>query len=78
MRRKKNNWHHIIPQSRGGDDTTLNLAKVDVKKHDLYHRLFDNKTPEEIVCFLAEYFWKGGWEHVWTALEIAEQNGGRK
>ena len=55
--------HHIVPRSRGGRDTSDNIAKVDNKKHELYHELFVNKTPNEIIDYLVSYFWKGqiGW-----------------
>jgi len=57
--------HHIIPRSRckqfgiktpsGNWNTTL----VDETDHKLYHQLFKNKTPTEILLFLAENFWGG-------------------
>ena len=65
---KNINKHHIIPRSRGGADDAKNLAYVDMFKHRDYHKLFDNKTPEEIINFLVDYFWKGQTEHVYNAL----------
>jgi len=57
--RKHKNRHHIIPSSIGGTDESWNIAIVDTKLHDLYHQLFDNKSPDEIVDFLVNYFWNG-------------------
>jgi len=56
--RKHKNRHHIIPSSRtNSTDESWNIAIVDTKLHDLYHQLFENKTPDEIVDFLVNYFW---------------------
>ena len=59
MKKKHKNRHHILPSSRGGTDEKYNTVMVDKKLHDLYHRLFVNKTPDEIIEFLVTYFWKG-------------------
>ena len=57
------NMHHIIPRSRTkkGDNPNRAENKVEVKKHlhDKYHSLFSNKTPDEILSFLEDYFWGG-------------------
>lgn len=50
--------HHILPRSKGGSDDKGNIARVAHKQHDLYHQLFENKTPEEILDYLVNYFWK--------------------
>lgn len=55
----KKTKHHIIPSSRNGSDNGDNIALVGQKLHDKYHSLFANRTPEEIVDFLVNYFWKG-------------------
>lgn len=52
--------HHVIPSSRGGKDTPQNIAMVNGKQHELYHQLFGNMTPDEILVWLKTYFWKGG------------------
>ncbi len=56
------NSHHIVPRSRGGRKTPHNISKVDKKKHSLYHQLFDNKTPVEIVKYLNRYFWNNNYQ----------------
>jgi len=54
--------HHIIPSSRGGEYTSHNICRVIHKLHDLYHRLFSNLTPEEIVEYLNKTFWNDNYE----------------
>jgi len=63
-RKIRTNKHHIIPRSRGGSSSLENLAKVDIKKHEHYHALFDNRTPEEIINNLVRRYWKGNWDYV--------------
>lgn len=48
--------HHIIPRSRGGPDEEYNITNVKGKWHEIYHLLFGNKTPEEVVEFLNKTF----------------------
>ena len=50
--------HHIIPRSKHGKDTDGNIAYVGRIDHRLYHTLFGNRTPEEIILYLNSYFWK--------------------
>ena len=50
--------HHIIPISKGGRDVEDNIAYVRKIDHRLYHVLFGNRTPEEIVLYLNSYFWR--------------------
>jgi len=64
----RHHWH-IIPSSRGGNSQISNIARIDGKKHEIYHHLFINKTPEEIIEYLVNYFWQGQWEHVDKALK---------
>lgn len=51
--------HHICPRSRGGDNSEENIAMVKQGLHRKYHELFNNRTPEEILEFLENYFWSG-------------------
>ncbi len=60
MKRKHQNKltkHHITPKSKGGSDMPYNIAKVPDREHQLYHHLFSNKTPVEILDYLTEHFW---------------------
>lgn len=59
--------HHIVPKSRKGKTTKANMATVTKRDHQLYHSLFDNKTPEEVIDYLSNYFW----------LSMEGQNGDR-
>ena len=34
-----------------------NIAKVRDREHQLYHHLFENKDPIEIIDYLVETFW---------------------
>lgn len=63
--------HHIRPRSRGGTDDEENIVFIDIRRHETYHKLFDNKTPEEIIEYLVKYFWGGQWEWVVRALHKA-------
>jgi hypothetical protein len=57
--------HHIIPRSRCKDcgvknpDIQWNITEVPEREHNLYHALFTNKTPSEIIAYLLENFWGG-------------------
>jgi 5-methylcytosine-specific restriction endonuclease McrA len=57
--------HHIIPTSRGGEDLEENIVYVPEKQHQMYHCLFGNRTPREIVEYLNRDFWN---EH-YTGIE---------
>jgi hypothetical protein len=57
----KQTRHHITPRSRGGG-LEDNIAYIPQKQHEDYHRLFENRTPEEIGRYLASYFWANKYE----------------
>jgi len=61
--------HHILPSSKNGSNERWNIAIIDKIKHNVYHQLFKNRTPVEIICYLVEYFWSGQWNYVELALE---------
>lgn len=63
-RKIRTNRHHVIPRSRGGSNSLENIAKVNIKKHQYYHALFDNRVPEEIINLLVRKYWKGNWDYV--------------
>lgn len=54
-----NDFHHIVPTSRGGGNNGNNKVEVNVELHRKFHQLFSNRTPVEIIDFLTEYFWNG-------------------
>jgi hypothetical protein len=68
MKYKHHSRHHIIPKSRGGDNGLENIAIVNSKEHQLYHHLFSNRKPEEIVNYLVNEFWNKDWEYVNKAM----------
>ena len=49
--------HHVIPRSRGGSDDLSNIVEIEARQHELYHQLFSNKTPAEILQYLNTDFW---------------------
>jgi hypothetical protein len=61
--------HHIIPRSRGGTCRENNLCMVRGREHEAYHKLFFNKTPDEIIEYLIHEFWQDQWEWLDAAIE---------
>ncbi|MGD9275902.1 MAG: hypothetical protein PVJ67_01900 [Candidatus Pacearchaeota archaeon] len=61
---KRKTKHHIIPTSRKGKNLEENLAYVPKNKHQYYHSLFENRTPDEIIDYLVENFWNG--QTIWV------------
>lgn len=46
------NRHHLIPRSRGGDDSAENLLMIRADRHELWHQLWGNRTIEEVLYLL--------------------------
>ena len=67
--RKHLSRHHILPRSKKGTWEKSNIVYLNIKEHQNYHTLFSNLTPDEIVTYLVEHFWKGQWQWVEKALE---------
>ena len=65
----RTNRHHIVPRSRGGIDSSENISTVDIRMHQYYHALFDNRTPPEIINYLVNRCWNGEWGYVNDAIE---------
>jgi len=68
-RKKRTSRHHVIPRSRGGTNKLENMAKIDKRKHEYYHALFNNRTPPEIVNLLVKKYWNGNWDYVRNAYK---------
>jgi hypothetical protein len=66
MKTKKNSpnqmtKHHIEPRSRRYMGIT-GVCKVPRLMHELYHHLFGNMKPDEILQYLNEEFWNNMFE----------------
>ena len=61
--------HHIIPRSRGGGSSLENISRLNIKKHQAYHIIFDNRNPPEIIERLVYKYWNGNWDYVRKAYE---------
>lgn len=48
MCKKTHTHHHRKPKSLGGKSITINVILVPQNKHNAWHLLFDNHTPEMI------------------------------
>ena len=46
------NRHHLRPRSRGGKNYRSNLLLIDGNIHRNLHRVFGNRTLEEIIALL--------------------------
>jgi hypothetical protein len=46
------NRHHIIPSSRHGSNAPSNIVWLKKRIHDLYHFIFRNRIPEEVVQYV--------------------------
>jgi hypothetical protein len=42
-------WHHRRPKSLGGTNGDWNMINVSASKHQAWHTLFKNYTPQQIV-----------------------------
>jgi len=76
--KRHENRHHVIPDSRGGSSSLENIARVGIIQHQDYHTLFVNRTPVEIIHYLADYFWKGNYDFVREAYERRNEDLNRK
>jgi alpha-glucosidase (family GH31 glycosyl hydrolase) len=68
LKAKGMNCHHVNPRSISKDDSEQNTVYIDARRHEVYHWLFRNKTPDEIINYLIDYFWKGQTEWVFEAI----------
>jgi len=53
--------HHVFPRSQYPQlrNEPWNQVTVNARQHALYHQLFSNRNPEEILDFLLANFWNG-------------------
>lgn len=64
-RNSRNDKHHPVPSSLGG----VEVVWVNKRKHAIYHQLFSNRHPMDIIEYLVNYWWGGNWAFVEQALE---------
>ena len=70
---KKFTNHHILPSSRGGNDSEQNIQILKKEKHRKYHDLFINMTPDEIIRELVDNYWNG--QSQWVSIYLNELEG---
>lgn len=63
--------HHILPTSRVKGKGIEGVCKVPRHMHELYHHLFGNMYPEEILEYLNILFWNNEYE-----ITIKRKKGG--
>jgi hypothetical protein len=61
--------HHIIPSSRGGKGDATNICVIPRGKHEAYHHMFGNMTPDEILEELVANYWGGQRHWLYRAVE---------
>lgn len=54
--RKTTDRHHRRPKSQGGTRNYGNIIKLNKERHACWHRLFDNKTPQQIAEIINKYY----------------------
>ena len=59
--RDPRNKHHVFCRSTHPElrNESWNIVIVNEHMHDLYHQLFKNRSPREIIAFLSKTFWNG-------------------
>lgn len=68
--------HHILPSSRISKNSRCEPLKDDSRRR-LYTSLFEDRSPEESLVFLVNYFWDGYWDYVYAALLTPPRKGQR-
>lgn len=74
----KNSRHHVIPKSRTSRKRARNeenIVFVNQDLHEKFHALMMNRTPEECVEFLLDYFWQSD---VSILIKVLKERGGYK
>lgn len=46
------NKHHLVPKVRGGNARTRNLLLIDYETHVNWHKVFGNRTLDEVIALL--------------------------
>lgn len=64
MKQKKNSKHHRKCQSNGGGDELKNLSFVQGRKHQAWHKLFENWEAPRIAKEINDIWIDPRWELV--------------
>ena len=51
-RKRKMSKHHLKPKSRGGQKIKSNLILIDIERHCAWHKLWGNRTLNEVILLL--------------------------
>lgn len=54
-KRQQMNRHHLTPKSRGGSSQEFNIAIFDIERHKFWHKVFGNRTLEEVIELLIRF-----------------------
>jgi len=46
------NYHHLVPQCRGGSYSFRNLLLMKIERHKIWHQLFGTRTISEVIKLL--------------------------
>ena len=71
------NYHHLTPRSRHGSMSDSNLLLIYRDKHAYWHRLFGNKTLEEVIALLIRLSRIKGRRPEFVTLTMLGLNGNR-
>jgi len=54
-KRRGMNRHHLVNKCKGGKDDKWNIAVLDIERHRYWHRVFGNKSLEEVIELLLRF-----------------------
>jgi hypothetical protein len=60
-KRKTTDKHHRKPRSLGGTNDPLNISVVPREKHEAWHLLFSNGTPDQIADIINQFWLDPDW-----------------
>jgi len=49
------NRHHLTPKNRKGSNKDWNIALFDIERHCYWHKVFGNRTLEEVIELLIRF-----------------------
>ncbi len=51
-KKRRASQHHLKPKSRGGQNIESNLLIIEIKRHNAWHVLWENRTLDEVIALL--------------------------